>query len=71
MSDQNIENESPPINCKVVLIGKTSVGKTSIISRYTTNTFKENLMTTPGGNFLTKNVFLEEEKKTINIFHYF
>ena len=65
MSDQNIENESPPINCKVVLIGKTSVGKTSIISRYTTNTFKENLMTTPGGNFLTKNVFLEEEKKTI------
>ena len=65
MSDQVKEDEKPPINCKVVLIGKSGVGKTSIISRYTTNIFKESLMATPGANFITKKVYMEEEKETI------
>ena len=65
MSEQVKEGEKPPINCKVVLIGKSGVGKTSIISRYTTNIFKESLMATPGANFITKKVYMEEEKETI------
>ena len=46
MSDQVKEDEKPPINCKVVLIGKSGVGKTSIITSYKTNIFKENSLST-------------------------
>ena len=63
MSEQN--NEKQPIKCKVVLIGKSGVGKTSIISRYTTKIFKDNLMSTPGANFITKKVYMSEEKENI------
>ena len=65
MSKNNIKEEKESIICKVVLIGESGVGKTSIISRYTTNTFKENLMATPGANFLTKLVPFKEEKESI------
>ena len=65
MSKSNIREEKQSIICKVVLIGESGVGKTSIISRYTTNTFKENLMATPGANFLTKLVPFNEEKESI------
>ena len=33
-------------NIKIVLIGDCAVGKTSIVARYTTNTFDENYMST-------------------------
>ena len=65
MSDQVKEDEKPPINCKVVLIGKSGVGKTSIITRYKTNIFKGNSMSTQGANFISKKVYMEEEKETI------
>ena len=51
--------------CKVVLIGESGVGKTSIISRYINNTFKSQLMATPGANFVHKNVLLEDENQSI------
>ena len=57
--------EEGALTCKVVLIGESGVGKTSIISRYTTNTFKSQLMPTPGANFVTKNVLLEDENQSI------
>ena len=63
MLEQN--DEKSEIKCKVVLIGKTGGGKTSIISRYTSNVFKENVMATPGANFITKKVYMEEEKENI------
>ena len=68
--EQNNKNESPDlddisIKCKVVLIGKSGVGKTSIISRYITDTFKDSLMTTPGANFITKKVDFPQYKKSI------
>jgi small GTP-binding protein len=65
MAEQNKEGEVETKNCKVVLIGQSGVGKTSIISRYTTNTFKSSLMSTPGANFITKIVFYENEKVNI------
>ena len=49
----------------VVLIGESGVGKTSIISRYMTNTFSSTLGSTPGANFTTKTVFLEDENQSI------
>ena len=68
--EQNNKNESPDlddisIKCKVVLIGKSGVGKTSILSRYITDTFKDSLMTTPGANFITKKVDFPQYKKSI------
>ena len=65
MNEKEKGNEKEAINCKVVLIGRSTVGKTSIISRYTTNIFKESLMTTPGANFITKKVVFPEENETI------
>ena len=59
------EEEEGAITCKVVLIGESGVGKTSIISRYTTNIFKSQLMSTPGANFVTKNVIMENENQSI------
>ena len=58
-------DEEDAIPCKVVLLGESGVGKTSIISRYITNTFKSQLMSTPGANFVTKNVIMKGENKTI------
>ena len=57
--------EEGALTCKVVLIGESGVGKTSIISRYTTNIFKSQLMSTPGANFVTKNVIMEDENQSI------
>ena len=59
------DNEEGAITCKVVLIGESGVGKTSIISRYTINEFKSNTMATSGANFVTKNLIMEEENQTI------
>ena len=36
-----------------------------IISRYITNTFKSQLMSTPGANFVTKTVIMEDENQSI------
>ena len=58
------ENEGAS-KCKVVLIGESGVGKTSIISRYLNNDFQSKLMPTPGASFVTKNVLMEEENKSI------
>ena len=59
------EDEKKAIPCKVVLIGEAGVGKTSIISRYKTNSFNPVQASTPGANFTTKTVFLEDENQSI------
>jgi len=59
------DEEKKAIPCKVVLIGESGVGKTSIISRYMTDRFSAVLGSTPGANFTTKTVFLEEENQSI------
>jgi small GTP-binding protein len=65
MSDNVEEDDKQAIPCKVVLIGESGVGKTSIISRYLLNKFSATLGSTPGANFTTKTVFLEEENQSI------
>ena len=49
--------------CKVVLLGEAGVGKTSIISRYVTDTFSEVLMSTTGASFADKKLDLDDEHK--------
>jgi len=53
------------VSCKVVLIGESGVGKTSIISRFITNTFSSILMSTTGASFATKSIYLEKEDRTV------
>ena len=58
-------DEEGALSCKVVLIGESGVGKTSIISRYISNTFNPVLTSTPGASFTTKTVYFPEHKKSI------
>ena len=57
--------EEGAANCKVVLIGESGVGKTSIIARYTQNSFKSQQLPTTGANFVSKIIILEDENKSI------
>ena len=53
------------ITCKVVLLGESGVGKTSIIQRYINNIFNPSISSTGGANFISKTMYFEEEKQNI------
>lgn len=46
-------------SCKVVLIGESGVGKTSIISRFINDTFDPNTITSLGASFISKTITIE------------
>ena len=50
---------------KTVLIGETAVGKSSIINRFTKNTFEESFMPTLTGVCVSKEIIYEKINKTI------
>ena len=52
---------------KVVIIGDTGVGKTSILFRYVLNKFDENLGSTFGAGFKTKEVPYNDEGDKIKL----
>ena len=53
-------------SCKVVLLGESDVGKTSIISRFINNSFEDNLITTTGASYAGKIMTFEDyQGKTI------
>ena len=58
-------SEEDALKCKVVLIGESGVGKTSIINRYTANIFCSKLTPTPGASFTAKVIALKEYNNTI------
>ena len=51
--------------CQLLIIGDTSVGKTSLITRYTNGTFKEEYLATVGLDYYSKEEIINN--KTINI----
>ena len=59
-------SEEEVINCKVVLIGESGVGKTSIIQRFKENTFTYSTKVTTGANYFRKEIIFEDENKSIN-----
>ena len=46
-------------SCKIVLIGESGVGKTSIINQYVEETFKEDEESSAGASFSTKKLYLK------------
>ena len=60
--DDNDENEENTV-CKVVLLGESGVGKTSIISRYVRNKFSDVLMSTTAASFASKELILDPNHK--------
>ena len=47
-------------SCKVVLLGESGVGKTSIISRFINNVFGENIISTTGASYAGKTMAFDE-----------
>lgn len=52
---------------KVVLMGDSGVGKTSIVNRYTKDTFENNILSTAGVCFLSKLLDFPEVQKTCKL----
>ena len=57
MSDETEEN-----NFKIVLIGESGVGKTSIISQFVDQIFEDDLQTSTGGSFSSKTLTFNNGK---------
>ena len=56
-------SEENEITFKIITVGESGVGKTSIFRRYVYNTFEENTLTTLGLQFSFKDVVLKNEQK--------
>lgn len=54
-----------PDTVKVVLIGESGVGKTSIISRFINDTFDHNVVTSLGASYISKTLSFPEQNKSI------
>ncbi|MCQ2818353.1 MAG: GTP-binding protein [archaeon] len=54
-------------SCKVVLMGESGVGKTSIISQYIDNEFSDNLMPTTGATYSSKTLKLNGHTLSLEI----
>ena len=58
-------SDSEVVSCKVVLLGESGVGKTSIIGRYVHNTFQANSNPTLGASFAAKTVNFEDYGRAV------
>ncbi|OHT11917.1 small GTP-binding protein [Tritrichomonas foetus] len=48
------------LNCKIVLLGNSGVGKTSLVMRWTTGNFQQSIKTTIGSNHQRKTVTIDK-----------
>ena len=60
------KHSQQPHICKVVLLGESGVGKTSIISQFIEHEFYEFLTSTTGAQFSTKTVTFDKYNKSID-----
>lgn len=59
--------EDTNLSFKIVIIGDSGVGKSNLMSRYTTNEFSQDTQATIGVEFMTKSVRIEEREAKIQI----
>ena len=57
--------EDEPLSIKCVLLGESGTGKSSLIERFITNTFKKDILSTLIGSFSSKLVYYEKENISI------
>ena len=55
------------VEIKMILLGETAVGKTSIISRYVENKFSSDLMSSTSMTYVQKNIVIDKQKIQLNI----
>ena len=48
---------------KIIILGDSGVGKTSIIKRYVNNNFEDNISSSIGINFVIKDLFFNKKQK--------
>jgi len=66
MTDQKITKNSKPIPCKIILVGDSGVGKTSIINRYLDH-YKENITSTLTASYFSKLTIINDYKLNFQI----
>ena len=66
MSEEKNSTDDKPINCKIILVGDSGVGKTSIIARYL-NKYSPNIVTTINTSFYSKLVVIDDYKINFQI----
>eukprot|EP00796_Vickermania_ingenoplastis_P009532 gene9533-6690_t len=59
--------EDTNLSFKIVIIGDSGVGKSNLMSRYTTNEFSQDTQATIGVEFMTKSIRLEDREAKIQI----
>ena len=57
---------SSPQDIKVVLLGEPGIGKTSIISRFTSDAFQEDVISSTSAQFYIKSIDFPDMKKSLN-----
>ncbi|KAJ6246830.1 ras-related protein rab-5c [Anaeramoeba flamelloides] len=60
-------NTTPSLRFKIVLLGESGVGKTSIVLRFTANRFHETMSPTIGASFLNESIQVEETEINLQI----
>ena len=63
----NIKENDIPDAIKIILLGSSGVGKTSIINRFHSNDFKKNTTPTIAMNFIEKKLIINGKILTINL----
>ena len=61
------ENNEDAIDIKLILLGETAVGKTSIINRYVQDSFSDSLMSSTSMAYVQKKITLNRQKISLNI----
>ena len=67
LKNEKITKKNNSIECKIILLGKNNVGKTSLILQYSSNIFQEELASTIGAEYISKDLFFNDQKLTLNI----
>ena len=61
------DNKNREWALKIAILGDPAVGKTSLIEKYITNSFRENYQPTLGVNIISKNIRIEEFNSKIRL----